>query len=449
MMQMMVRWSIASIFLGIGALYAQSAISDEMRQLIEVQHQVRLSLEQQPNHTCRMIVRRARLGKKARERLLKLARKRGSERFSADLPPDVQDVVELEVAVIDGKELYAFPDSPRFEERPLEEIIGFGSVATGDFSAHLRSIFVNGAARIERFGSDDLDGRSALRWDYKVSLFRSGYQIADIGHTAYDGSFWADPETHQLLRLDIEAVDIPMSAGVTEVVTQIDYQRVALSGGSFVTPRRAQLTLRLASGDENRNDTEFLDCKDFQAESTLSFDDLSDRFYVQRVESFQAFEIPVDTRLGVSLQTPIDSKISRVGTPIEARLTRNVNLDDGTRLPKGARLTGRLRMFARYTDGTPRTLVGIEFTELTFGGHRAPLRLKLERITTNQKISADGPEGSFSSQTLSVGVMRGYRDFIESYPEQDTPGIGLFYVTQAEFVIQPGVQMTWRTIPLP
>ena len=280
MMQTMARWWSASLVVAV--LAAQdAAIPDDIRRFIDIQHKVRLSLEAQPNHACRMIVRRARIGKKACDRELKLARKSGEERFEATLPPDLTDTVELEVAVIDGKELYAFPGSPRFEERGLSAIVGFGTIGTGDFNTHARSIFINSNARTEYVGREDLGGRAALRWDYEVSLFRSGYTISNAGGSAkvaYRGSFWADSETHELLRLTVVAQDIPPSLGVTEAVNEIDYQRVNLDGANFVTPGLAKLKMLLGWGAESVNETEFLDYKDFTAESTLSFDDGTETF---------------------------------------------------------------------------------------------------------------------------------------------------------------------------
>ena len=451
-MNMMARLLIVSA-LFVGWLGAQDAES----LLFDVQQQVLLSLNEQPNHACRMLVRRARFAEKARARILKradrdlnLARRDRLNRFSASLPPDVADTVELEVAVVQGRELYAFPGSPRFEERPLAELVGFGAISTGDFNAHARSLFADSIGRPDFAGEVELEGRRALSWDYQVRLADSGYSINIAGvsaRVAYRGSFWADAESHDLLRLTIEAEDIPIEVGVDEALTQIDYRRVALKHSSFLAPHTARLSLMSSSGEETLNETQFVECKEFGAESTLSFDDRSETFYVERIESFDTFEIPAGTRLPTRLRSPIDSKQSRVGSAVQVELTSDVKLPGGDRIPKGATLTGRIRRLERYTDGVERTVVGLELTELTFGRRRAPLFLELQQVLSNQTaVQHNGP-----SESVSRGLIRGASasdtvmvKLIESYPEQDAPGIGLFYVLRREFVVQPGMRMVWR-----
>lgn len=277
-------------------------LEEQVRHLIGIQNRIRGSLKQQPNYTCQMGIRRAHLGAKAREKLakkieklpendggaaLRSLRQGGRELEVARLyiPMDAADEVALEVAIIDGKELYAFPDSARFEDRPLATMIGHGTVSTGSFAGHVRSIFVNHAGRIEYAGEELLGDERVRRYDYEVDLFRSGYSVSNEGQNAvvpYFGSFWAAADSDELRRLTVRADDVPDYVGVDEFTTQIDYQTLQLNSEDFIVPLRARLTMLLSTGVESVNETEYRGCRSFVGSSTLSFDDSTSQFYVEK-----------------------------------------------------------------------------------------------------------------------------------------------------------------------
>ncbi len=297
-------------------------LKDEVRHLIGIQNRMRVSLEELPNYTCRMEIRRAHLGVEAREKIAKKLEKmrkhdggaglrseqRGGsevELFNVDIPLDVADVVALEVAIIGRKELYAFPDSKRFEDRPLASMIGHGTVSNGSFVGHARSIFVNGGALTKYVGEEVIDGQPVRRYDYEVALFRSRYSVSNQGETAevpYFGSFWAAADTDELRRLVVRADDIPSYVGIDNVTTQIDYQTLQLDSQPFIVPQRSRLTMLLSTGVESISDTEYAGCRSFVGSSTLSFDDpRPETFHVERLEEVQQIDLPAGLRLPVRL----------------------------------------------------------------------------------------------------------------------------------------------------
>ena len=52
--------------------------------------------------------------------------------------------------------------------------------------------------------------------------------------------------------------------------------------------------------------------------------------------------VPAGTRLRARLETPVDTKTSRVADGVEARLLEPVKIHDQTMLPVGTRLSGRV-----------------------------------------------------------------------------------------------------------
>ena len=68
------------------------------------------------------------------------------------------------------------------------------------------------AARITYVGEVTKNKQRLLQWDYEVPQLLSGYLLRVGSHEAivgYHGSFWADPKTLDLLRLEVQADEIP------------------------------------------------------------------------------------------------------------------------------------------------------------------------------------------------------------------------------------------------
>ncbi len=106
------------------------------------------------------------------------------------------DILRVEVSNVNGKELLAWPGARRFTEKDLTSFISTGMIGNGMFALHANNLFVNDNARFIFRGEDDLDGRDAIRYDYRSPDFLSGYHIR-VGPAeatvAIKGSFWFDP----------------------------------------------------------------------------------------------------------------------------------------------------------------------------------------------------------------------------------------------------------------
>ena len=85
-------------------------------------------------------------------------------------------------------------------------------MGNGLFALHLRSIFLNNQAIIKYHGMESPIERPEARYDFDMSRMLSGYTVhhaGAAGRVATYGSFWADPKTYDLRRLEFHAVDIP------------------------------------------------------------------------------------------------------------------------------------------------------------------------------------------------------------------------------------------------
>lgn len=388
--------------------------------LERIQNVVSESLDQLPNHTCRLEIRRAHLGADTRNKLMKRAEKSRAQlrakiekqaedrrkgrlvpltleeehraleeegQLDIDIPLDVADAISLEVVVVEGRELYAFPDSPRFESISLAELVGHGTIATGAFAGHAQRILVDRVGAIRYVGEEELNGQHAQRYDYTVLLADSRYSVTNLGlstRVPYHGSFWAATENDKLLRLTVRVDELPRDVGVNRFATRIDYQTVTMGSKRLLLPQRSQFTMLLSTGVESISETQFTNCRSFVGSSTLSFDDSTARFYVEKTEVIENLKVPPGLLLPIELTTGIDSKNSRIGDRIEAELTDDVHFGADSVLPKGALLRGRLRRLDSYEGLNSYHAVGIEFQELLFGTSRAVVALSLEQVAYNR-----------------------------------------------------------------
>src|SRR5262249_48466592 len=122
------------------------------------------------------------------------------------------DRVRVNVAIVGIRELYAWPGSKGFDDRPLGRLLGDGFVSDGDFAAMTRNLFVNRNATITWVGEENIDGRRLLHYDFYMSQMISGWRLhmgPASGTMATRGSFWADAGTLDLVRLRFAAEDIP------------------------------------------------------------------------------------------------------------------------------------------------------------------------------------------------------------------------------------------------
>ena len=123
-------------------------------------------------------------------------------------------------------------------------------------------------------GDESPSGRREARYDFYISRMASGYMVqrgGASGVAAMRGSFWADPETYDLRRLEFHADEIPPELLYADISTTIYYDRVRIGASDVLLPQTADLRTTGVDGEENRNLIEFTHCQGFHAESTLVF----------------------------------------------------------------------------------------------------------------------------------------------------------------------------------
>src|SRR5579862_6473911 len=105
------------------------------------------------------------------------------------------DRVRLEVTHAGNRELLAWPGGSRFEEREAASFVGGGLVVSGMFASVAHGVFVNDQGTFQYRGTEELEGRQTVRYDFRIPLVAASYKLRsgkEEAVVASRGSFWFD-----------------------------------------------------------------------------------------------------------------------------------------------------------------------------------------------------------------------------------------------------------------
>jgi len=329
-------------------------------------------LLRQPNYTCTETVERS--------------------RQAAGSHSKVEDTLRLEVALVDGKEMFAWPGSKQFEDHDLSDLVSTGMFGNGNFAIYARILFLTKVATFQDRGETELDGHRTWRYDFQVPRLTSGQwlkvnkQEAQVG---FHGSFYADPVTFDVRRLQVIADDIPQELGVLEAEIGVDYGRVRIGEEKFLLPVESNLMMAMPDV-VSRNSVRFADCRRFAGESTLSFDDPVLTEASAKTERIEEVEIP--SGLTLQLDMPgLDLMRTAVGDTVRAMLRGDLRNRRQLLAPKGSIAHGRIVRLDRYTS---YFLLQIEFQDLEWTGGHARLKLRFDQTAFVSRLITPAQDGN-------------------------------------------------------
>jgi len=395
---------------------------DRVLQLARTRQKMAQSLTHLPDYTCIATAQRS-------------VRKAGQANFK------LIDTLRYEITHAGGAELWSWPGAKKFEDKPIVSMIRSGTIGQGEFSLHARAVFTGGYANVKFAGAEDLAGRHTLRWDYDVPMSASGWTITTNGRSATAasrGSFWADADTLEVLRLEVRSEGLPLDFPVSSAVNTIDYARVRIGSSSILLPQTARLYLEHTSGERRRNFAEFSHCRQYSGTSVISFETAPSSVPRDSAEPATTTEMSLPARLHVpiKLTVQIDSVNAVAGDLVEGIVDADLNDRQHVLVPKGSLITGRLRRMEKYNDPSPYFLLSIEFDEIEFPGHHARFFGSLKSLES---------EVAGFSWFLSFATTSVYTVTRETEHLSDVPGVGTFFMQGSAFRLPQGTRMVWQT----
>jgi hypothetical protein len=369
-----------------------------------------------PNYTCLETV----------ERSVRRAPSRHFELF---------DLIRLEVALVNGRELFSWPGAGKFEEKDIDEIVPGGAIGTGSFALHAKAVF-QGSPSYKFIGEEFKNGRKLLRWDFRVPLLSSGFTLKVSGKQAvvgYHGTFWADAETLDVTRLEVDGDDIPLDIHLLRAGDSVDYMRADIGGASFLLPRESELHMTDDTNTESVNRIRFSSCRQYLGESKLIFSDPDDSS-PPTAEQAETVTLPDGITLTLALETPIHSGVTAVGDPLSFVLKKDLKRDGIVYFEKGAVVHGRVTLLRKeHTPPADGWALGIVLSEI---------QSRLKHATINATLLEDGVPAAldnYPSMRSPAAFTR--KSIAEILPK--APG-SVFFVRGTTLNLMRGMPMYWR-----
>jgi hypothetical protein len=361
------------VWIGCTAFAQSSPDGTAAPQRIELLTRIRVhaigNLERQPNYTCRETVER-------------------SHRLNSTHKFQLLDTVRLEVALVDGKEMFGWPGARKFEDMDLRNFVSQGAIGNGNFALHARAIFRGEAVKFEDRGDGSTGSQSWVRFAFQVPLARSGHSL-QVGErkaiVAYHGSFDVDPKSLDLERIEVIADEIPTELRLTNAIDRVEYARTKIGSGEFLLPASSELSISNLDGSEDRNQVRFASCRQFTGESVLTFDDPAPSSSPNAPAGIEEIVLPPDLSVTLALLDDVDLTKAAIGDPVRARLQNDLKSKGLLLLSRNAIASGHITRVEHHGDSL---MVGLRFDELEAPGVRARPLLKLDELISADQVPA-------------------------------------------------------------
>jgi hypothetical protein len=359
------------------------------------------------------------------------------------------DTVLLEVVYSDHREWYGSPGDRNLSEEHPAAFIASGMIGNGIFAMALNNLFLSDLATFTYRGNEALGGRDAIRYDFHWSQLTGGFIISvaeGTGTVGQEGSFWVDPQSLDLIRLEARAIDFPPFLPLIESSFQVAYARMQIGSNNALLAQDGSVYMLKLSGEESYNHLDFTHCRAFSAQSAIQFGESPDPAKPAPANAAPNLSapgsvteaVPPFLQVTLELATPVTDKDS-VGTLIQAKISGDVIRKNKIVVPDGSPVRGRIRRLERYQTGN-EFIVGLEFSEVEVGG--VSLRFYADLVRTDR---TPGIRPVLSSERLVVGSSGGVQKMSETITLPDLPGVAQFFVQGKTLSLPKGFRMVWRT----
>jgi hypothetical protein len=429
------------ILLGTACALSCLAQQDPVEFLTQIRHKILAGISRLPRYMCTETIDRTDfwpVDMRRRERGSCSGLAETTEPSKAKVHPSSTDRLRLDVAIAGDSEMYSWVREEKFGDRALSDLVRHGATSTGEFASYVRAIFEANAASFSFNGEAQLNGRKVLNYSFRVPLSRSGYTVSNktVGRlTGYSGSFSADAETLDLLKLEIQTDPLPPELGMCQVRTVLDYTQVRMNSVDFLLPSEANMEIVDMDGGMSHNRTQFSGCHQFLGESKLIFDDQNTANAAASATPVQIVNLVPGIRMTVALAQHIDPAASAAGDPVAGKLTRTVkDPSSNLILPKGTELKGRILELRLSYSGTASVLeFGLKWEGFTLNGAHHPLDLLVKSAVAG---------------STKLPMVRSQWPEIDATFRPDSPGVGFFVFPDVppRYKIPAGFETEWITV---
>jgi hypothetical protein len=150
-----------------------------------------------------------------------------------------------------------------------------GTTSYGDFGSLLGIVFQDSAQAAFKWDHwGVLNGETVMVYGFEVaaahSQWRIGYGTQEI-ITGIKGFVFIEPKSKQVLKLEVNAADIPKKFPIQRSGVELDYRMQSVGVTEYLLPLKA-VNWSDAKNVRTKNELEFRKYRKFSADSKLDFD---------------------------------------------------------------------------------------------------------------------------------------------------------------------------------
>jgi hypothetical protein len=302
----------------------------------------------------------------------------------------MQDRLRFEVALVDGKETFAWPGAQKFEATDLSTMLPRGLIDTGDFAIELRELFDGKSATFSNLSEEKIGTSVFTRFDFAVPAERSGLIVNQIHEgAAYRGELFIDPASLDPRRIQV-IIEVQPKHGVSAASKQLNLARVPIGAGDFLLPQSADVRMTRLDAVEFLNHIEFTSCRQFTGDSVLKFDDPLTASQTPANAPVREITVPAGLDFQVRPQEGFDLMDRAVGDPIRTTLDSDLKSNGAVLFAKGSTVLGRITTLMRTSNVT---LLGITLEAIVSAAGKASIHPKPWNINIPRPLA---PRTSFN-----------------------------------------------------
>ncbi len=351
------------------------------------------------------------------------------------------DRVRVEVAFVNGKEMYAWPGSTRFGEMNLHQVISDqGAFGTGDFGERVRGTYLSGMPLLLA-GKDTLNGRDAWKFTQNVPVGLSRFEViaprarATVG---YSVTAWHDATSLALLRFELQAAGFLSKIPFRSIFSATDYATVQVNGMPVRLPDRTELSVIARNGVENRTVSTFSNCREYTGSSKLIFDEPAPEHAPHEGDATPQNRADVELPAGVQVQVKLDNAVelreAARGDMVTMTVSREATRDGRKVLSAGARIKGRWTLIECRELPIASCFAILETETYEDGAISGPFRASLLSPSAERDMALGGRGlNAAGDDQIPNGILRA---------GMDAPVLYAGIITK----LPRGYRLIWRTL---
>lgn len=236
------------------------------------------------------------------------------------------DRLRLGVTMVRTGELFSWVGASNFDDKGIEHLVRDGPMGTGAYGAFLNLVFLEDAKKFMFERNLVSGGRNLLEYSFRASRFDSHYRVKldkSWVYTAYSGTFQVDPNTEEVVRMNLQEDDLPEAVNYCTTLTSLNFRTAEIGNIKFVLAARAVQRFVYGNGQEIENTTTFGNCREYLGESKVTFaeDPEPAQASTKRGTPEKLASVPAGLRFVLALASAIETDTAAAGDPFAGKLT--------------------------------------------------------------------------------------------------------------------------------